>query len=145
MADVSGSGDGGQSIGRESGERAGLGLLSRFLGAVFLVMLGGLLLLDRALLRANRNLGIHPGGIGTDHARRDHTYPSSKHHGNSRSANSEVSRMQANSAVLCVRVVGSRDGRCVAANGLSTTALSVLLHGLAHHPCRGFGQRPHTL
>jgi signal transduction histidine kinase len=30
-------------------------LLSRFLGAVFLVLLGGLLLLDRALLRANRN------------------------------------------------------------------------------------------
>jgi signal transduction histidine kinase len=54
VADVSGSGDG-HSIGRESSERAGLGLLSRFLGAVFLVMLGGLLLLDRALLRANRN------------------------------------------------------------------------------------------
>ena len=33
----------------------GLGLLSRFIGAVFLVMLGGLLLLDRALLRANRS------------------------------------------------------------------------------------------
>jgi signal transduction histidine kinase len=33
----------------------GLGLLSRFIGAVFLVLLGGLLLLDRALLRANRN------------------------------------------------------------------------------------------
>jgi signal transduction histidine kinase len=30
-------------------------LLSRFIGAVFLVLLGGLLLLDRALLRANRN------------------------------------------------------------------------------------------
>jgi len=54
---VSGSGEGGDSIGRESSERAGLGLLSRFLGAVFLVMLGGLLLLDRALLRANRNQG----------------------------------------------------------------------------------------
>ena len=33
----------------------GLGLLARFIGAVFLVLLGGLLLLDRALLRANRN------------------------------------------------------------------------------------------
>jgi signal transduction histidine kinase len=33
----------------------GLGLLSRFIGAVFLVLLGGLLLLDRALVRANRN------------------------------------------------------------------------------------------
>ena len=55
MADVSGTTDGGQSIGRESSERAGLGLLSRFLGAVFLVLLGGLLMLDTALLRANRN------------------------------------------------------------------------------------------
>jgi signal transduction histidine kinase len=52
---VSGTTDGGHSIGRESSERAGLGLLSRFLGAVFLVLLGGLLLLDRALLRANQN------------------------------------------------------------------------------------------
>ena len=33
----------------------GLGLLSRFIGAVFLVLLGGLLLLDRALQRANYN------------------------------------------------------------------------------------------
>jgi signal transduction histidine kinase len=33
----------------------GLGLLSRFIGAVFLVLLGGLLLLDRALQRANVN------------------------------------------------------------------------------------------
>ena len=55
MADVSGAGDAGQSIGREVSARVGLGLLSRFIGAVFLVLLGGLLLLDRALLRANRN------------------------------------------------------------------------------------------
>jgi signal transduction histidine kinase len=55
VTDVSGAGDGGQSIGRETSERAGLGLLARFLGAVFLVLLGGLLVLDRALLRANRN------------------------------------------------------------------------------------------
>ena len=55
MADVSGAGDGGQSIGRDAGARVGLGLLSRFIGAVFLVLLGGLLLLDRALLRANHN------------------------------------------------------------------------------------------
>jgi signal transduction histidine kinase len=55
VADVSGAGDNGQSIGRDPNERVGLGLLSRFLGAVFLVLLGGLLLLDRALLRANRN------------------------------------------------------------------------------------------
>ena len=55
MADVSGTGDGGQSIGRDADARVGLGLLSRFIGAVFLVLLGGLLLLDRALVRANRN------------------------------------------------------------------------------------------
>jgi signal transduction histidine kinase len=55
VADVSGVGDGGQSIGREAGARVGLGLLSRFIGAVFLVLLGGLLLLDRALQRANYN------------------------------------------------------------------------------------------
>jgi signal transduction histidine kinase len=55
VADVSGTGDAGQSIGREVSARVGLGLLSRFIGAVFLVLLGGLLLLDRALLRANRN------------------------------------------------------------------------------------------
>ena len=36
----------------------GLGLLSRFIGAVFLVLLGGLLLLDRALLRANENQAL---------------------------------------------------------------------------------------
>ena len=53
VADVSGTTESGQSIGRESSERAGIGLLSRFLGAVFLVLLGGLLLLDRALLKAN--------------------------------------------------------------------------------------------
>ncbi|MEO8333328.1 MAG: HAMP domain-containing sensor histidine kinase [bacterium] len=55
MADASEAFDGGQSTRHEADERAGLGLLSRFLGAVFLVLLGGLLLLDRALLRANRN------------------------------------------------------------------------------------------
>lgn len=55
VADVNGTGDGGQSIGREADGRVGLGLLSRFIGAVFLVLLGGLLLLDRALLRANHN------------------------------------------------------------------------------------------
>ena len=55
MADVNGAFESGQLIGREADERAGLGLLSRFLGAVFLVLLGGLLLLDRSLLKANRN------------------------------------------------------------------------------------------
>lgn len=55
MADVSEAFDSGQSMKHDADERSGLGLLSRFLGAVFLVLLGGLLLLDRALLRANRN------------------------------------------------------------------------------------------
>lgn len=55
MADVNGAFESDQLIGREADERAGLGLLSRFLGAVFLVLLGGLLLLDRSLLKANRN------------------------------------------------------------------------------------------
>ena len=40
---------------RDARERAGIGLVSRFIGAVFLVLLGGLLLLDRSLLRANRD------------------------------------------------------------------------------------------
>jgi signal transduction histidine kinase len=55
VADVSGAGDGGQPTGRDAEARVGLGLLSRFIGAVFLVLLGGLLLLDRALQRANYN------------------------------------------------------------------------------------------
>lgn len=55
MADVNGLFEGGQSVDRRAEERAGLGLLSRFLGGVFLVLLGGLLLLDRSLLKANRN------------------------------------------------------------------------------------------
>jgi signal transduction histidine kinase len=55
VADVNGLCEGGQSVDRRAEERAGLGLLSRFLGGVFLVLLGGLLLLDRSLLKANRN------------------------------------------------------------------------------------------
>lgn len=55
MADGSGTLENDPPNGREAEERAGLGLLSRFLGAVFLVLLGGLLLLDRSLLRANHN------------------------------------------------------------------------------------------
>jgi len=43
---------------RDAHERAGIGLLSRFIGAVFLVLLGGLLLLDRSLLKANRSQAV---------------------------------------------------------------------------------------
>ena len=55
MADVTNSGEYGRGALREANERAGIGLLSRFLGAVFLVLVCGLLLLDRALLRANES------------------------------------------------------------------------------------------
>jgi signal transduction histidine kinase len=58
MGDVNGALESNQLIGREADERAGLGLLSRFLGAVFLVLLGGLLLLDRSLSKANNNQAI---------------------------------------------------------------------------------------
>lgn len=58
MRDVNEALESNQLIGREATERAGLGLLSRFLGAVFLVLLGGLLLLDRSLSKANRNQAV---------------------------------------------------------------------------------------
>jgi signal transduction histidine kinase len=48
VADGNGTSRDGQSIGPGYGERVGLGLLSRFVGAVFLVVLAALLLLDRA-------------------------------------------------------------------------------------------------
>jgi signal transduction histidine kinase len=55
VGDVSGTGEAGQSTDADAERHVGLGLLSRFIGAVFLVLLGGLLLLDRALARANGN------------------------------------------------------------------------------------------
>src|SRR3954451_14908181 len=55
VADVSDPIETSQSTDRDAEQRVGLGLLSRFIGAVFLVLLGGLLLLDRALQRANYN------------------------------------------------------------------------------------------
>jgi signal transduction histidine kinase len=58
VAEVSGTGEAGQSTDRDAEARVGLGLLSRFIGAVFLVLLGGLLLLNRALLRANDNQAL---------------------------------------------------------------------------------------
>ena len=69
MADVSGTGETGQSIEREAERRVGRGLLSRFIGAVFLVLLCGLLLLDQALLRANENqarLDVQSGALLTE-------------------------------------------------------------------------------
>ena len=55
VADVSSPAEPGQSTDRDAEQRVGLGLLLRFIGAVFLVLLGGLLLLDRALARANQH------------------------------------------------------------------------------------------
>jgi signal transduction histidine kinase len=55
VADVSSPAELGQSTDRDAEQRVGLGLLLRFIGAVFLVLLGGLLLLDRALARANQH------------------------------------------------------------------------------------------
>ena len=54
MAEVSGTAEVGQSTERDAEHRVGRGLLSRFIGAVFLILLGGLLVLDQALTRANR-------------------------------------------------------------------------------------------
>jgi signal transduction histidine kinase len=54
VADVSGTAEAGQSTERDAEHRVGRGLLSRFIGAVFLVLLGGLLVLDQALTAANR-------------------------------------------------------------------------------------------
>ena len=54
MGEVSGTAEAGQSTERDAEHRVGRGLLSRFIGAVFLILLGGLLVLDQALVRANR-------------------------------------------------------------------------------------------
>jgi signal transduction histidine kinase len=45
----------GSRLDRDWRARAGVALVSRFIGAVFLVLLGGLLLLDRSLLHANQD------------------------------------------------------------------------------------------
>jgi signal transduction histidine kinase len=69
VADVSGAGEAGQSIDRDAEQRVGLGLLSRFIGAVFLVLLGGLLLLDHAVSLANENqseLDVKAGALLTE-------------------------------------------------------------------------------
>ena len=55
VADVSGTAEAGQSTERDAEYRVGRGLLSRFIGAVFLVLLGGLLVLDQALMGASRD------------------------------------------------------------------------------------------
>src|SRR5678816_1524497 len=54
VAEVSGTAEAGQSSERDAEHRVGRGVLSRFIGAVFLILLGGLLVPDQALARANR-------------------------------------------------------------------------------------------
>jgi signal transduction histidine kinase len=54
VAEVSGTAEVGQSTERDAEHRVGRGLLSRFIGAVFLILLGGLLVLDQALASASR-------------------------------------------------------------------------------------------
>jgi signal transduction histidine kinase len=69
VADVSGVGEAGQSIDRDAEQRVGLGLLSRFIGAVFLVLLGGFLLLDHAVSLANEKqseLDVKAGALLTE-------------------------------------------------------------------------------
>src|SRR6476620_476098 len=53
VAEVSGTAESGQSTERDAEHRVGHGLLSRFIGAGFLVLLGGLCVLDQALTAAN--------------------------------------------------------------------------------------------
>jgi len=55
VADGNGTGRDGQSIDGADDERPGMGLLARFVGAVLLVVLGALLLLDRAQAGATRD------------------------------------------------------------------------------------------
>jgi hypothetical protein len=62
VAEVSGTGEAGQSTERDAEHHVGGGLLSRFIGAVFLVLLGGLLLLDQSLMRANRDQAAADAG-----------------------------------------------------------------------------------
>jgi signal transduction histidine kinase len=58
VAEVSGTAEVGQSTERDAEQRVGRGLLSRFIGAVFLILLGGLLVLDQALASANREQAV---------------------------------------------------------------------------------------
>jgi signal transduction histidine kinase len=58
VGEVSGTAEVGQSTERDAEHRVGRGLLSRFIGAVFLILLGGLLVLDQALASANREQAV---------------------------------------------------------------------------------------
>ena len=55
MADFNGANGGNRRGEREMSERINLGILSQFLGAILLVLLGGLFVLDRILLSANKS------------------------------------------------------------------------------------------
>jgi signal transduction histidine kinase len=135
VADVSSPAEPGQSTDRDAEERVGLGLLLRFIGAVFLVLLGGLLLLDRALARANQHQAsldarsaalIAESFVGTQQALLEHitalaaTFPDASDSTKLRSATARL--LQNSSGVRHVWLTG-RDGRRVLDVGRANAGL----------------------
>jgi signal transduction histidine kinase len=135
VADVSSPAEPGQSTDRDAEQRVGLGLLLRFIGAVFLVLLGGLLLLDRALARANQHQAsldarsaalIAESFIGTQQGLLDHitalaaTFPDA---GDSTKLRSAVARLLQNSSGVRHVWLTGRDGRRVLDVGRANAGL----------------------
>jgi signal transduction histidine kinase len=135
VADVSSPAEPGQSTDRDAEQRVGLGLLLRFIGAVFLVLLGGLLLLDRALARANQHQAsldarsaalIAESFVGTQQALLEHitalaaTFPDASDSTKLRSATARL--LQNSSGVRHVWLTG-RDGRRVLDVGRANAGL----------------------
>ena len=135
MADVSSPAEPGQSTDRDAEQRVGLGLLLRFIGAVFLVLLGGLLLLDRALARANQHQAsldarsaalIAESFVGTQQALLDHiaalaaTFPDV---GDSTKLRSAVARLLQNSSGVRHVWLTGMDGRRVLDVGQANAGL----------------------
>jgi signal transduction histidine kinase len=135
VADVSSPAEPGQSTDRDAEQRVGLGLLLRFIGAVFLVLLGGLLLLDRALARANQHQAsldarsaalIAESFIGTQQGLLDHitalaaTFPDA---GDSTKLRSAVARLLQNSSGVRHVWLTGMDGRRVLDVGRANAGL----------------------
>jgi signal transduction histidine kinase len=135
VADVSSPAEPGQSTDRDAEQRAGLGLLLRFIGAVFLVLLGGLLLLDRALARANQHQAsldarsaalIAESFVGAQQALLDHitalaaTFPDA---GDSTKLRSAVARLLQNSSGVRHVWLTGMDGRRVLDVGRANAGL----------------------
>lgn len=135
VADVSSPAEPGQSTDRDAEQRVGLGLLLRFIGAVFLVLLGGLLLLDRALARANQHQAsldarsaalIAESFVGTQQALLDHiaalaaTFPDV---GDSTKLRSAVARLLQNSSGVRHVWLTGMDGRRVLDVGQANAGL----------------------